>query len=240
MYIFFSNNNPGTHMRQKRTSRQRLRYPVLHGSEDMSNHGLTKNISKTGLCLKTRFVDPPGSAQAVKIVVDKGDDLFVWGQVRWAMRPPRYAPSTMLGEMGIKITRRGAGFEEFLARLGSPTEEVRETPRYDDHLKVVFNDPETLLEEYTRNISLGGLFVETRASFNKQKEVDVAIYLPGGNKKITVRGKIVYVVTAETAARKHIAPGIGIQIIGFHEGDRDILKQHIEEIRKSYISLKAS
>jgi len=109
------------------------------------------------------------------------------------------------------LTRRllkrvaGMSFEEqraLLEMLETRTDvEKRELPRRPSALVVTYTDACRRYEDLARDISAGGLFIETRERFVVGDQIGIAFRLPAVSAPIRLSGKIV-----------HISPtGIGVQ-----------------------------
>ncbi len=109
------------------------------------------------------------------------------------------------------LTRRllkrvaGMSFEEqraLLEMLETRTDvEKRELPRRSSALVVTYTDACRRYEDLARDISAGGLFIETRERFVVGDQIGIAFRLPDVSTPIRLSGKIV-----------HTSPtGIGVQ-----------------------------
>jgi len=99
------------------------------------------------------------------------------------------------------LTRRllkrvaGMSFEEqraLLEMLETRTDvEKRELPRRSSALVVTYTDACRLYEDLARDISAGGLFIETRKRFVVGDQIGIAFRLPDVSAPIRLSGKIV-------------------------------------------------
>jgi hypothetical protein len=92
--------------------RQGLRLKVQWDMGEVVPNGFTKDISASGMGLRTHHVLPPGT-ELFFIVRIEGKPHPVRGVVRWAHETPpglaRYVPS----EMGISFSRQSAAVDRF-------------------------------------------------------------------------------------------------------------------------------
>lgn len=72
--------------------------------------------------------------------------------------------------------------------------ERRVYPRSDARLEIRFSSPKAFLQQYTTNISKGGLFVQMDKPFERDTEVELVIHLPRTRREVTVKGRVVHSV----------------------------------------------
>jgi Tfp pilus assembly protein PilZ len=102
----------------------------------------------------------------------------------------------------------------------APAPIVRSAPRFavDAPVELFFGDQEALKEVWMRDISKGGLFIETAEPPPLDTELTVALTTPDG--RVELEAKVVHVVEAERATALGSKPGIGVQF-----GDLDLSTQ---------------
>jgi Tfp pilus assembly protein PilZ len=82
--------------------RAKKRVMVKYGIEKTDRTAFTKNISETGLCLKTNHVFKPGST--VQIELHMPDRTFsMWGRVAWAKKVPPNLAHVLDCGMGLSF-----------------------------------------------------------------------------------------------------------------------------------------
>ena len=72
----------------------------------------------------------------------------------------------------------------------SSSRERRKYPRIEARIKVTFPTVEELIQEYTRNISSGGIFLKTDQLLDPNAVIDLTIQFPEGLGVFTVQGKV--------------------------------------------------
>jgi len=100
-------------------------------------------------------------------------------------------------------------------------------------LKVRFKTPRAFIQEYTVNISKGGIFIQTNLVLDREDPVELIIHLPHTGRDITLQGRVAWVLTEEQArpAGKHA--GLGLEIINLSKEDRELFELYIERITES-------
>jgi uncharacterized protein (TIGR02266 family) len=73
----------------------------------------------------------------------------------------------------------------------SPTKERRKYPRIEAKIKVTFHSVAELIEEYTRNISAGGIFLKTDRQLDPNATIDLTVEFPEKLGEFSVRGRVV-------------------------------------------------
>ncbi len=88
--------------------------------------------------------------------------------------------------------------------------ERRQAPRADVELFIEYSDLEHFCQDYARNVSLGGIFIETRTPLPAGATLQLSFGLPGYSGKIRSSGKVVRSVSVQDAARQGVRPGMAI------------------------------
>ena len=101
--------------------------------------------------------------------------------------------------------------------------ERRDAPRADVGLVIEYSDLEHFCEDYARNLSLGGLFVETRTPLELGVSIDLSFALPGYEGKIRSLGRVVRVRSEVDAQEKGERPGMAIKFEGLSEESKAII-----------------
>ncbi len=98
---------------RRKTPRKRLRLPVQFGINELNLRGFTKDISPSGVAIKTNRPLPPGTELLMSIDLD-GELLLSRGEVKWARKvPPALINYTDCG-MEIKFNSFNKRFLKFL------------------------------------------------------------------------------------------------------------------------------
>lgn len=73
------------------------------------------------------------------------------------------------------------------------------------------------------NLSAGGIFLRTPRPLPLGSYIELDLVRPGLKRAISVKGRVVGVLDAESAAKKNTAPGMGIQFFSLSDAARDRL-----------------
>lgn len=106
--------------------------------------------------------------------------------------------------------------------------EQRRSPRIPADVKVDYRTVGSFITDYTRNISKGGLFVQTSLPLEVGERVRLRLTLPGGDAPFGLDGVVKWVSTLRDKD-KH-APGMGIEFVDFDEHT----KQRLEALVRAY------
>jgi len=85
---------------------------------------------------------------------------------------------------------------------------------------------------YTKDISLGGMFIETTKTSELGNMVFLDFYLPGIRKKFKLKGKVKW--TSDNADAAHnIRLGMGIEFVKLDDNNKSDLNIGIKNIRRN-------
>jgi len=108
----------------------------------------------------------------------------------------------------------------------------RVAPRVKARLKVKFKNPESFINEYTHNISKGGIFIRTPKPCGLRDKLEIVLVLPKTEEEIAVLGEVIHVVP-EDKASEHMPAGMGLQILEFKKADQEKIEAFIKESLKT-------
>jgi len=109
-------------------------------------------------------------------------------------------------------------------------EDRRISPRANVELVVQYARLEQFCQDYARNLSLGGIFVETRQPLEVGTELQLSFALPGLPAPVGTRAKVVRVVTPEIADRFGMRPGMAMQFGDLPDEAKQIIDQLVMEL----------
>ncbi|MFH1263309.1 MAG: PilZ domain-containing protein [Pseudomonadota bacterium] len=75
-----------------------------------------------------------------------------------------------------------------------PKRERRKYPRIEARIKVTFRNMAELIQEYTRNISVGGIFVKTDRPLDPNATIDLTLEYPDQKGEFTLKGEVVRLI----------------------------------------------
>jgi len=92
-------------------------------------------------------------------------------------------------------------------------EERREHPRVQLVVKVTNKSTKEFHYFYSRNVSLGGIFLETRQPYRAGTDVELDFFIPSGEKRqrVLTNGKVARVVEYLEAQKENTTPGMGVK-----------------------------
>lgn len=184
-----------------------------------------KNISKGGIFIKSNSPLPSQTVIEIKIFLPgEKKPIDTVGEVVHTIEPETAKERGWDPGMGIHFVDFPQAMQERLTRYVDSQAKVnpevkldrRRHPRSSIRLKVKFPDLTTLLENYAKDISQGGIFIPT----TDPKPVGVIITLtlihPDSSEEVEIQGEVVRVVSEREAREqkdKKLAPGMGIKFI---------------------------
>jgi uncharacterized protein (TIGR02266 family) len=98
-----------------------------------------------------------------------------------------------------------------------------------------FLDGSDMETGYTRDISTGGMFVETGRVSKAGNTVFLDFYLPGVRKKFKLKGKVVWFDRGKPMEQSEHT-GMGIEFISLDDINKADLKTGLKNIREEYES----
>jgi type IV pilus assembly protein PilZ len=93
-------------------------------------------------------------------------------------------------------------------------------------LKIKFKDVESFIDEYTYNISKGGVFIRTANPCRLRDIVEIVLILPEEQLEVIVKGEVVQVVSSDMA-NEHLPAGMGIHILDFKKEDQERIERFV-------------
>lgn len=112
-------------------------------------------------------------------------------------------------------------------------EERRVSPRASVELVIQYARLEQFCQDYARNLSLGGIFVETRQPLEVGTELQLSFGLPGLPQPVGTRAKVVRVITPEIADRFGMRPGMAMQFRDLPDEAKQIIDRLVMELMEA-------
>lgn len=107
----------------------------------------------------------------------------------------------------------------------------RQFARADIQLEIAYKTLEPFLQDYTRNISAGGLFIETRFPLEAGTRLTLRFALPGLSETLEVQGEVVRSLSPSRAAEHGSRPGMGVRFGALPEAARLRIDALVSECR---------
>ena len=110
--------------------------------------------------------------------------------------------------------------------------EKRKSQRHDLRIRMDYRNEGggDFLFEYTRNISKGGIFIETREPLPVGSRVEMRFQPPGTEQSLEIAGSVAWVNPYRPGSDDNPNPGMGIQFEELQEEDKDLLAQVVRAI----------
>ena len=113
------------------------------------------------------------------------------------------------------------------------TKERRFFPRTPICLKVVYERAGIFCEDYSRNISAGGLFLNTTATVPPiGAQVEISFHIPGVREALVLRAEVVRVVSEEDAAANGTDAGVGLSFLYESDDEADRVSRFVADLAK--------
>gem|GEM_PF-1042128 len=214
------------------------RIPIRFGLDKPNNLGFIKNMSLKGVAISSRVIfDPP--TKISMLIEHNRQDIDLSGQVRWSIDgnqiKNRLINDGLINfDMGVEFLNRSDKYIDLLADLVGHFDEVRRERRFEMILRVTFETPEEIFNEYTNNISHGGMFIATRNPPQLDMEVEVQLFLGCRLEFVQARARVVHIVTDEMAEKIGLNPGIGIQFTGFIGDSEKRFSEFISDLKQKF------
>jgi uncharacterized protein (TIGR02266 family) len=113
---------------------------------------------------------------------------------------------------------------------GSRMQDRRADPRAEVELDLQYQSVQEFLAAYTRNISGGGVFVQSPDPQPLNQKVLLRFSLPGIDRKFEVHGMVVWVNTAAT--RSSFPSGMGIKFLDLEPEEQKLITDFVNQTPK--------
>lgn len=96
--------------------------------------------------------------------------------------------------------------------------------------QVEINHREELRQLWVRDISKGGVFIETGETTPTGTRLEVRLQTPDGT--LSLHGQVVHVVDEASAQGFNMPPGVGVQFIDLNNGKRRAIQEYVDGLRE--------
>jgi uncharacterized protein (TIGR02266 family) len=110
------------------------------------------------------------------------------------------------------------------------SEERRKQARVAKRLKVAYATPKEFVDRYIFNLSVGGLFIETKEPLSQGELLNLKIFLPDKGEELDVTGEVIWSSRQGkiTPERKY-PPGMGVKFLNLsNDGIKRIISVLIQ------------
>jgi len=111
----------------------------------------------------------------------------------------------------------------------------RDLLRIEAKVDVEYQNFEQFFQEYTKNISLGGIFIKTEKMVPVQTVLEIDLKLPELAEPLTLVGEVVHAITPQMAKEHGWEPGLGIHFVDYDEEEaKTKLEQYVRDLTKKH------
>ncbi|PNU21819.1 two-component system response regulator [Geothermobacter hydrogeniphilus] len=104
----------------------------------------------------------------------------------------------------------------------------RVTPRVETRMLVRYGPGKTRrLHDYTLNLSVGGLFLETEQVLPVASPLSLEFLVPGAAEPVVCQGQVAWVNAAGSRIKRNLPAGLGVQFSDLSSGDQNQLREFI-------------
>ena len=133
-------------------------------------------------------------------------------------------------------TSYGSRTQQFLRKMiqevvSEASDERRKHDRIPVRYKISYASAEDLKAHYLSNISLGGVFIETKNPMTRGARFNLTIFLPDGGKNLDILCEVVWSFREErvTTTGTH-SPGMGLKFLNLSPEDEDRIDRLLRKI----------
>lgn len=199
------------------------------GRERPLHKAFLRNISRSGLAISSKTLFDAGSKLKIRLS-DLGEEFDIAGVVTWASEHP--SDSMIHGDMGIDLFDQPPAFFDYYEKKIAALNNARQDPRYGKVIKVAYKSENELLSAYTKDISLGGLFIATKLLMPIGTQLEIHLLIKGSHNIVQANAVVVHMVDEEMSDKHGINPGIGVQFTGFLGDGEKVLKDYFFKLKK--------
>ena len=199
----------------------------------------SKDISKGGIFIKTEEPFKPQTVLEVKLFLPgEKEPLNAVGEVVHIIDPETAQERGWEPGMGVHFV----DFEEtmqnrlikYIAMQAQKKPEIikdrRRHPRTSIRIKVRFPDLTTLLENYAKDISQGGIFIPTNDPKPIGTVINLTLIHPETEEEVELEGEVVRVVSetdVQIYKEKKLVPGMGIKFVNVSQEQQKALERFV-------------
>lgn len=195
----------------------------------------THNISKGGLFIKThKPCELRDLVEVVLLLPGSGKEISSLGEVAHVILPSEASDENPAG-MGLQLKELEEAdrqtieqfIEEEIQNSGESLEGRRRHTRYETRIRVRFGNKEALMEEFTHNISHGGIFIQTERPKPLHERMLIVLTHPDNQEEMILHGEVVRLVGPAEAEATGQKAGMGVRFLEMDEYTRKQLETFI-------------
>jgi len=102
---------------------------------------------------------------------------------------------------------------------------------------VRYQNEKTFIDAYTKDISMGGLFIKTNVFPPLNSEVIIKLYPPHSYNPIELTGRVVHIIDEEKARKMGKEPGFGVEFLDMDEEKKSAIESIIKHFKKLEVGI---
>ncbi len=103
------------------------------------------------------------------------------------------------------------------------SDERRQHPRLPSRLSVRFASPKAFLQQYTENISKGGLLIRTGKPLPRGTDIEIVLHLPLTHREMQIKARVVHIPIGGDG----LPIGMGVQFTDFIPEQREVIEAYV-------------
>jgi type IV pilus assembly protein PilZ len=115
-----------------------------------------------------------------------------------------------------------------LKELKISSQNERSDSRCEKNLTVTYKSFNTFINEYTKNVSQGGMYIKTQTPFEIGSAIELFLHIPEINDPIRISAEVVHANPSEDNEKD---TGIGVKFIEVEESSRQLLITYIKSLQ---------
>jgi len=194
----------------------------------------TKDISRGGLFIKTNEVRPPLTVlEIILILPELTEPLKMVGEVVHTIEPELAEAHGWTAGMGVHFIDFDEGarqiLDEYVGKRYKHEPAIRPQDRRRHKrkrikLRVKFPSPEVLRDDYSQDISKGGIFIQTPNPRKVGDRFDLTLVHPETERELGLEGEVVRITQVDPGVPGSVS-GMGIRFVDLtEENKKDIEK----------------
>jgi type IV pilus assembly protein PilZ len=112
-----------------------------------------------------------------------------------------------------------------LENIESASQDERKEDRLNVSLQVSYNSYTEFITEYTKNVSRGGIFINTKRHYEVGETVELALFVPEMERPVKIKGEVAHVKTHNIPDEDS---GIGVNFVDIDPESRTALVDFIK------------
>ncbi len=205
---------------------------VEYKSFDQFCQEYTKNICLGGIFIKTNQMLPVQTVLEIELKLpDRAEPISLVGEVVHALDPKMAKAHGWEPGLGINFVDFEESGKEILAQYVREISEKQPQARIRDRrkseriplrLRVKFHNLQTLMEDYSRDIGQGGIFIQTEYPRGLGERLTISLVHPENKQELELEGEVVRISRKEPRDPGSVS-GMGIRFINLDENTKQAI-----------------